>query len=135
MTTQPPANGTVLVVVAHQDDEALGYAGVIAKERAAGRRVVIALVTNGDSGLSGTASGYCGAASGNPATNVQYGLTRSAETRNAMALLGLQWTPNLATTNIIFLGYPQNGLARRRRLGDAVDGRRERVHADVRRGL
>ena len=110
VTTQPPANGPVLVVVAHQDDEALGFAGVIDKARAAGRRVVVAVVTNGDTGLTGTASGYCGAASGNPATNVQYGLARSAETRDAMALLGLQWTPNPATTNIIFLGYPNDGL-------------------------
>src|SRR6185503_1840658 len=41
--------GPVLVVGAHPDDEALGFAGVIASARAAGRRVVVAVVTNGDS--------------------------------------------------------------------------------------
>jgi len=42
-------SGPVLVVGAHPDDEALGFAGVIASARAAGRRVVVAVVTNGDS--------------------------------------------------------------------------------------
>jgi LmbE family N-acetylglucosaminyl deacetylase len=43
--------GAVLVVGAHPDDEALGFAGVIAHARTAGRRVVVAVVTNGDSTL------------------------------------------------------------------------------------
>jgi LmbE family N-acetylglucosaminyl deacetylase len=41
--------GPLLVVAAHPDDEALGFAGIIATARAAGRRVVVAVVTNGDS--------------------------------------------------------------------------------------
>ena len=41
-------SGAVLVVVAHPDDEALGAAGVIARARAAGRRVYVAVVTNGE---------------------------------------------------------------------------------------
>ena len=40
--------GSVLVVAAHPDDEALGAAGVIARARAAGRPVYVAVVTNGD---------------------------------------------------------------------------------------
>jgi LmbE family N-acetylglucosaminyl deacetylase len=40
--------GPVLVVAAHPDDEALGFAGVIARTRAAGRRVYVAVVTNGE---------------------------------------------------------------------------------------
>lgn len=42
-------HGPVLVVAAHPDDEALGFAGIIAAARAAGRRVTVAVVTNGDS--------------------------------------------------------------------------------------
>jgi hypothetical protein len=44
-----PGTGPVLVVAAHPDDEALGAAGIIARARAAGRRVLVAVVTNGDS--------------------------------------------------------------------------------------
>src|SRR5262249_7630062 len=40
--------GPVLVVAAHPDDEALGAAGVIARAHAAGRRVYVAVVTNGE---------------------------------------------------------------------------------------
>jgi LmbE family N-acetylglucosaminyl deacetylase len=43
--------GPILVVAAHPDDEALGFAGMIASAVAAGRRVVVAVVTNGDSTL------------------------------------------------------------------------------------
>jgi LmbE family N-acetylglucosaminyl deacetylase len=42
------AAGSVLVVVAHPDDEVLGAAGVIARARAAGRRVYVAIITNGE---------------------------------------------------------------------------------------
>ena len=55
-------------------------------------------------------SGYCGAAAGNPATNAEFSLRRSQETVDAMGLLGLNRTASLLTTDIIFLGYPQNGL-------------------------
>ena len=108
--TQPPTNGPVLVVVAHPDDEALGMAGVIRQAKAAGRRVYVAVVTNGDSITGGSATGYCGAAAGTAATTAQYGLRRDGETVSAMSLLGLQRTPSLLTTEIIFLGYPGNGL-------------------------
>jgi LmbE family N-acetylglucosaminyl deacetylase len=47
-TGAPSVGGPVLVVAAHPDDEALGAAGIIARGRAAGRRVVVAVVTNGD---------------------------------------------------------------------------------------
>lgn len=110
VNTPPPANGPVLVVVAHPDDEALGMTGIIDHARTAGRKVYVAIVTNGDSGVSGTESGYCGAASGDPASNAAYGLTRLRETANAMDMLGLQWSASLMTTEILYLGYPQQGL-------------------------
>ncbi len=39
----------VLVVVAHPDDEALGFSGVIESALAAGRPIYVAVVTNGAS--------------------------------------------------------------------------------------
>lgn len=42
------AAGPVLVVGAHPDDEALDAAGVIVRARAAGRRVSVAVITNGE---------------------------------------------------------------------------------------
>ena len=50
-TAAAAPGGPMLVVGAHPDDEALGFAGVIARARGEGRRVVVAVVTNGDSTL------------------------------------------------------------------------------------
>ena len=107
----PPAHaappGPVLVVAAHPDDEALGMAGVIANARAAGRRVYVAIATNGDQGgVTSTSASYCGLAAGAGSDAAALGLRRDAETIAAMGELGLQWTTNLASTDIFFLGYP-----------------------------
>ena len=102
--------GPVLVVVAHPDNEALGMSGVIANSLAAGRRVYVAVVTNGDSKRSGTLSGYCGAAAGQGASTAAYGLQRDAESLDAMSLLGLHWSANPTTSDVFFLGYPNSGL-------------------------
>ena len=104
------AVSTVLVVVAHPDDEALGFAGVIESAVAQGRPVYVAVVTNGDASQSGSDSGYCGASSGSPATTAHYGLRRDGETLAAMSLLGLVRTSDSATTRVFFLGYPDGGL-------------------------
>ena len=103
--------GPLLVVVAHPDDEALAMSGVIASARAAGRRVYVAVVTNGDETISGTESGYCGAAAGNPATMAKLGLTRDKEGMAGMGVLGLTWTANPTTSDLFFLGYPNLHLA------------------------
>ena len=98
--------GPVLVLVAHPDDEALGPAGVIEQAVADGRQVYVAVVTNGDSGSTGTASGYCGAPSGNPATTAMHGLARDKETLAGMGLLGLSRSSDPLQSHIFFLGYP-----------------------------
>lgn len=76
----------ILVVAPHPDDEALMAAGVIAREHAAGKRVVVAVVTNGD--LSCERDGF----------------RREAETVAAMKRLGLR------EEDVFFLGYPDGHL-------------------------
>src|SRR5512134_3019384 len=77
----PASAKTVLVVVAHPDDEALMAAGVIRHAIEAGDTVKIVVVTNGD--RRGTTIGYL----------------RQGETVSAMTLLGL------SEDDVIFLGY------------------------------
>ncbi len=61
------AGSPVLVIVAHPDDEALGFSGVIESALAAGRPVYVAVVTNGAAVVSPIHSPVCGAADGGPA--------------------------------------------------------------------
>lgn len=76
----------VLVLVPHPDDEAIMAAGVIARERGAGRRVAVAVVTNGDLSCE------------------RDGLRREDETIAAMSRLGVP------EEDIFFLGYPDGHL-------------------------
>jgi LmbE family N-acetylglucosaminyl deacetylase len=92
--------GPLLVVVAHPDDEALGFAGVIAAAVAAGRRVRVAVVTNGDSPLP----------RGRRAT-VRYGIRRGRESIAAARVLGLRYRADAGSSDVWLLGYPNGGLA------------------------
>ena len=58
MTTSRPSGGrrTLVAFHAHPDDEALLTAGTMAKAAAAGHRVVLVLATNGDLGLTDSAT-------------------------------------------------------------------------------
>jgi LmbE family N-acetylglucosaminyl deacetylase len=108
---QPPSQtGPVLVLVAHGDDAFLGMAGVMYRHKLAGRRVYLAVATNGDQPQSGALSGYCGAADGDAATTAAHGLTLAQETMSASGMLGMSYSTNLAQTDIFFLGYPNFGL-------------------------
>lgn len=101
----------MLVVVAHPDDEALGFAGVIHRHRAEGRRVRVAVVTNGDAQARGRIPlRFCGAPRGWAARVARCGILRARETVKAMALLGLRWSLDPLRTDIVFLGYPNNAL-------------------------
>ena len=51
-------SATIVAVNAHPDDEALLQAGTLAKAAAAGHRVVLAVATDGDQGLTSTAVSY-----------------------------------------------------------------------------
>ena len=49
-------------IAAHPDDESLGMAGIIDRAKAAGRRVYVAIVTNGEGAdVDEPAGNYCGA--------------------------------------------------------------------------
>jgi LmbE family N-acetylglucosaminyl deacetylase len=89
---------SLLVVVAHPDDEALGFAGVIARAVTEGQGVRVAVATNGDAWR-----------------DADHGERRRHESLAGLALLGVQ------ADAVRFLGYPDNGLAglgwlRRRRM-------------------
>jgi LmbE family N-acetylglucosaminyl deacetylase len=89
---------SLLVVVAHPDDEVLGFAGVIAAAVAGERELTIAIVTNGDA--------WHGR---------EHGLRRQRESLAGLALLGVRGRC------VRFLGQPDNGLGglgwlRRKRL-------------------
>ncbi len=101
----PSANGPVVIIAAHPDDESLGMAGIIAQAKAAGRRVYVVIATNGEGGVVDGAVNDCGAPA-DAAPAARYGLMRDKETRDAMTVLGLNRTSSLSTTELIYLGYP-----------------------------
>jgi LmbE family N-acetylglucosaminyl deacetylase/regulation of enolase protein 1 (concanavalin A-like superfamily) len=124
----PATNGPVLVVAAHPDDEALGQAGIISAARAAGRRVYVAIVTNGDLGSAAGVGGECNAPGSAEQQVAAYGLERNAETKGAMELLGLSWSANLASTEIIFLGYPDGRVDDLATMSSPWDGDASGLH-------
>jgi len=102
---------SLLVVVAHPDDEVLGFAGVIARARAHHRPVRVAVVTNGDDRALGRSPlRCCGARRGRPSRVARLGLRRGRETIEAMELLGLRFSRDISTSDVFFLGYPNLGL-------------------------
>ena len=103
--------GPLLVVVAHPDDEALGFAGVISQARAMGCRVRVAVVTNGDNAAWGRSPlGFCGARPGWPTRVARLGVCRGRETIDALAHLGLRFSRDPRTSDVFLLGYPNYGL-------------------------
>ena len=77
---------SVLVIAAHPDDEALFASGIIYQAKQAGQNVKVVIMTNGDCDTH------------------DIGLAREQESITAMTRLGL------ATSDVIFLGYPDCGL-------------------------
>ena len=104
------SEGPVLVVAAHPDDEALGFAGIIDQARASGRRVLVAIVTNGELGQAGSGTGACGTSNESRSRAAQFGLVRNQESLDGMGVLGLAWSPDPAQTEIAFLGYGDGTL-------------------------
>jgi LmbE family N-acetylglucosaminyl deacetylase len=102
----PPASGgPVLVVAGHPSDESRSMAGVIRRAKSDGRRVYVALFTNGEGSEVSTPANYCNAPA-DAARAAGYGLMRDGEARDAVEALGLGWSADLSETELIFLGYP-----------------------------
>jgi LmbE family N-acetylglucosaminyl deacetylase len=123
------AQAPVLVVVAHPDDEALGFAGVIVRSISEGRRVFVAVVMNGDSGARGRALlRYCGAPRGGSAQTARYGCRRLGESRAALKVLGVHWDRDPYRSDIFFLGYAGVRLREIASSQRPLTGDRARLH-------
>ncbi len=86
----------------HPDDEGLGCANVISQALRKEKKVKVIVVANGESSVDGTEWFY-----GHPPQRedfVNIGRVRQKETIEAMKVLGL------AEEEIIFLGYPNDGI-------------------------
>jgi LmbE family N-acetylglucosaminyl deacetylase len=120
---------SLLVVVAHPDDETLGFAGVIARARATGRRVRVVVVTNGDDRALGRMPlGFCGARPGWPARVARLGVRRGNETIAAMALLGLRFSRDPRSSDVFLLGCPNYDLELIARSETPWEGDRTGLH-------
>lgn len=95
----------LLVIAPHPDDEALGAAGLIGRVRSLGGQVHVVLLTSGDGFPEGVEVAD-GVAHPKASDFRGYGVRREAETREAMAQLGL------APDQVSFLGFPDEGLCR-----------------------
>ena len=80
----------LLVIVPHQDDEILIGAGIIYQMLQQGKKVTVAIVTNGDYGCA----------------DYSKGKARLKETLAGLGVLGL------SEENVIFLGYADTGMRR-----------------------
>jgi len=100
---QVPPNVRLMVFAPHPDDETLGAGGLIQRVRAAGGRVRVVFVTNGD--------GYVDAVKVESRKThaqardfIEYGQRRHDEALRAVQDIGLQ------TNDAIFLGFPDDGI-------------------------
>jgi len=93
----------ILILAPHIDDETIGGGGIILKALAQKASVKIVYLTNGDDSLGGVIK-EDRKITLDPEQFVLLGEQRMAEGKRAMATLGLK------ENNLIFLGYPDQGL-------------------------
>jgi LmbE family N-acetylglucosaminyl deacetylase len=86
----------LLAVLAHPDDESLGFGGTLAKCGSEGIEVYLVTATRGEAGRFG--------AMGKGADPAEVGRVREAELRAAAAVLGIR--------EVCVLGYPDGGVDR-----------------------
>lgn len=94
----------VLIFAPHPDDETLASAGLIQDTIKYGGKVKIVVMTNGDSFKRAVIENY-DIINPKPYDFLHLGYTRQIETINALKYLGLD------NEDVIFLGYPDKGLA------------------------
>ncbi|KYH31714.1 PIG-L family deacetylase [Neomoorella mulderi] len=100
-----PAGGhRILVISPHPDDETLGAGGLIAEARDRGDAVKVVIMTNGDGFRRGVEK-FNGPLPAGASDFLQYGQVRQQEAITALGVLGVK------SSDIIFLGYPDGGLA------------------------
>ena len=103
--TRPP--DAVIVFAPHPDDESLGCAGVIMRAKRSGGRVRVVFLTNGD-GFSKAAAMLSGKdiATLTAADFLTLGRARQQSALAAARVL------SLSADDLVFLGYPDGGLAK-----------------------
>ena len=97
----------VIVVVAHPDDEVLGFGGVIHHALEAGHRVRVVIVTDGQRFCESCAFWKAGKPSGDQCTNDEleaFGEVRREESLTALRVLGVN------RSAVTFLGYYDSTL-------------------------
>lgn len=98
------AHTRLLVVAPHCDDEMLGCGGLIQQTLRAGGQVRVVILTNGD-GFRAATQRAMRDLRVEPQDYIRLARLRQAESRRALAHLGV------ASENVLFLGYPDRGLA------------------------
>ncbi|MCL4516406.1 MAG: PIG-L family deacetylase [Firmicutes bacterium] len=100
----PQATDRLIVFAPHSDDEILGAAGMIKRAVEAGAQVLVVLMTNGD-GFTYAAQDEFKTLRVTPRRYIEFAYIRQRESLEALKLLGVK------KENVIFLGYPDRGLA------------------------
>lgn len=103
--TAPSAHDRIVVFAPHSDDETLGCGGMLALASMNQARVRVVLVTNGDGFRIAVGRAYK-TIRVTPQQCIEFAYKRQRETLNALATLGV------SEDRIIFLGYPDRGIAR-----------------------
>src|SRR3954452_20724467 len=105
-TDAPPHRPTLMTVHAHPDDETIGTGGTMAKNVAAGRRVVLVTCTRGELGEIVVPDLYT------PDNHRRLGELRATELERAMGELGVTEWENLGYRDSDMMGRVGNADAR-----------------------
>jgi LmbE family N-acetylglucosaminyl deacetylase len=115
--------GKILIIAPHPDDEILGFAGIIYDAIQQKKEVHVVIVTNGDgygsacyfwkNGIPREDTSFHGDGC-SPSELEFYGLTRIAESKKALAVLGLD------SNKVTVLGYPDGWVGEMLRNPDSV---------------